>query len=260
MAQPLSKTKEDDGTPYTRPTAIEAAIDVALGQDLETLCRRAAIRNSKLPDYLPSECLVHLVRHALRTSDEKAFNALFTALLERCAANVNKKVDPSIPNAARVRRDIRREFAALFAIDGTPDDKHQLDFFEVRFNLGFMRLRQTHVTRALAELEQSVAIPDEAGESIERECDDEVLARIADLNRGTDLEHRVFRQQVFRAITALPEHERKAIILVHYYGFQIASDNPAKVTAATLCNVTGRTIQNWLTSGLATLSTLREQA
>src|SRR4051794_21043484 len=66
MARPLLKTKEHDGTLYKRLPEIEAAIDAALTQDLETLCRRAKIRDKRATDYLPSECLVHLIRDAHR--------------------------------------------------------------------------------------------------------------------------------------------------------------------------------------------------
>jgi hypothetical protein len=48
MARPLSKTKEDDGTLYKRLPVIEAAIDAALTQDLETLCRRTVNRPPKM--------------------------------------------------------------------------------------------------------------------------------------------------------------------------------------------------------------------
>ena len=61
MARPLNKTKPD-GAPYTRPPEIEAAIDAALGQDLEIVCDRARLRDRQAGTYLPSECLVHLIR------------------------------------------------------------------------------------------------------------------------------------------------------------------------------------------------------
>lgn len=60
MARPLEKT-DADGNPYHRPPSIEAAIDTALAQDLQTQCDRALIRDKKSADYLPPECLVHLI-------------------------------------------------------------------------------------------------------------------------------------------------------------------------------------------------------
>ncbi len=265
MAQPLTKTKEDDGTLYTRPPPIEAAIDIALGQDLETLCQRARVRNRKDPDHLPSECLVHLTRRAIRTGDDAAYNALLPLLLERCKANLNKYVVASVSNAALLRETILCDFAALFAIDGTEDDKLALDIFECRFNFGFMRFRQTRVTKVLEQERRDVEFPSDEGETAEGEISQEVLARLADLRGDGNPEDRLFsrqmRRQLIRALWELPENERKAVLLVHYYGLQIAAeDDPSKVTAASLCGVTRRTIQNWLARGLAKLSKLRELA
>ena len=61
------------------------------------------------------------------------------------------------------------------------------------------------------------------------------------------------------AINALPEDERKAVILVHVMGYDEESDDPDKVTAATICGCTGRTIRNRLTRAAKKLSTLKEE-
>ena len=65
MARPLTK-HDQHGTLYSRPPLIEGLIDVALSQDLATLRTRAALRDQKAPEFLPSECLVHLVRDGRR--------------------------------------------------------------------------------------------------------------------------------------------------------------------------------------------------
>ena len=65
MARPLNK-KMDEGGFYTRRPEIEACIDEALAQSPERVLRRAAIRNFRDPDYMPMECLLHLMREASR--------------------------------------------------------------------------------------------------------------------------------------------------------------------------------------------------
>jgi hypothetical protein len=259
MAQPLKKIKEDDGTLYTRFPEIEAAADVALGHDLDRLGRRATIWDRKSRDYLPSECLVHLIRDAHRRDDESRRDRLLVALLERCHAILNKKVDGDLPNAIMLRKQILNDFAALFAVDGSPDDKLGLDYFEVRFNHAFQRFRISRLRPVLALLEKETEIPEHAGETVEGELDNEVLARLATLqDSAANPEERVFRNQVMRAINALPPDERKALVLVHYYGFKIESEDPGETTAATLCSVRGRTIQNRLNRAKAKLSKLKE--
>jgi hypothetical protein len=259
MAQPLTKTKGDDGTLYTRFPEIEAAIEAALGQDLGMLGHRAAIRDRKSSEHLASECLVHLIRDAHRRGDEKRRDRLLSALLERCHAILNKKVDGDIPNAVMLRKQILNDFGALFAIDGSAEDKLELDYFEVRFNHAFQNFRITRLRPVFALLEKEIELPEASGETVESELDNEVLARLATLHGDTSSpEDRVFRNQVVRAINALPSDEREALVLVHYFGFKIESEDPDETTAATLCRVRGRTIQNRLNRAKAKLSRLKE--
>ena len=129
MARALEKTT--DGKFYTRPPEIETAIDAALAEDTASHCRRALIRDPHHHEYLRSECLVHLIRDATRRGDDAGRDALLRLLLARCEANLNAKVDGRIPGAVELREDILGDFAELFAIDGSRNDRHELDFFEV---------------------------------------------------------------------------------------------------------------------------------
>jgi hypothetical protein len=261
MARPLEKTTS--GKLYTRPPEIEVATDAALVQDLATHRRRALIRDRHDPEYLPSECLVHLIRDAKRNGKDRARDTLLPLLLARCEANLDAKVEGQIAGAVQLREDILGDFAELFAIDGSAEDAHELDFFEVRFNRAFFTFRATRVRSELAHLNSQTPLPEPSEEItlIEQELDDEVLARLSDLQGvAGNPEDRVFRKQVFDAIKALPADQRKAVVLVHLLGFKQGSQNPDETTAATLCGVDERTIRNRLKRAFATLSKLQEVA
>src|SRR5579884_2935038 len=140
MALPLTKTAHH-GKLYTRSPSVEAAIDGAIGQDVETLSRRASIVNRFSAEFLPLECLVHLIRDALRRGDEDMTDTLLQRLLGRCDAILRKKIPADIAGDwDEARAEILGDFAVLFAEDAT-DDKHKLDFFECRFNLAFRAFR-----------------------------------------------------------------------------------------------------------------------
>lgn len=64
MARPLLKKT------LARPPGIERKIDIALTQDWATLSRRARETNPQSGDFLPSECLVHLLRDAIRRGED----------------------------------------------------------------------------------------------------------------------------------------------------------------------------------------------
>jgi len=55
-----------------------------IGQDWATLAKRARITGQKATDYLPSECLVHLIRDAIRHGDQRVATVLMSPLLVRC--------------------------------------------------------------------------------------------------------------------------------------------------------------------------------
>lgn len=255
MARPLDKTKPD-GAPYTRFPEIEAAIDAALGQDLETLSDRAQLRDRKAKNYLHSECLVHLIRDASRTGNEKARDMLLPLLFARCVTILISKVpDSRIATAPQLREDILGDFAELFGIDGSIQDRHELDFYEVRFNLAFRTFRITRVRTELERLNNTGDLPDRAHPDV----DVEILTRLSDRDwTMCDPEELVFRKQVRNAIDALPRDEREAIVLCYLMGFKEESEDPNERTAATVCGVTGRTIRNRLTKAFAKLSRLKE--
>jgi len=267
MVRPLEKTTKD-GKRYERSRQIEDAIDGALGQDLATLRRRAAIRDPQSLEFLPNECLVHLIRNARRGWNNDAtsppvVNALLPMLFRRCEGNLKKRVANEIPNAADVRQGIFDALADLFATDGKAEGNNALDFYEARFNLAFRMLRITHVNKALAEANARVALPSrlDEGETQEFETDDELLGRLAELTeKSASPEDAVFRKQVFLAIKALPFEERQALILCKYLGYEEESTDPKKKTAATICGVSGRTIRNRLKRAIQKLSRLKEDA
>ena len=63
MAKSLMK-RDQAGNIYKRPPSIEAKIDTVLGKNTSTL-QQLAMLGRRSPDYIPSECLVHLIRNAV---------------------------------------------------------------------------------------------------------------------------------------------------------------------------------------------------
>jgi hypothetical protein len=115
MARPLTK-RDPTGTLYTRPHLVQSQIDGMTGQDLTTLRRRLLVLDRSSPDFLRSECLVHLIRDAIRRGDQTKANAALYVLLPRCEANLKAKIpDVMLSNAADVREEVLAQFGELFA-------------------------------------------------------------------------------------------------------------------------------------------------
>jgi hypothetical protein len=126
MTRPLPRRNEK-GELYTLPPGIET-IDVALGQDLAMLAK-SAFHRSPLLDYLPSECLVHPIREAIRRRNESLATALLPTFLIRCEANLLKKVpDSRMRNAEAIREELPSSFELMIAEDSTERHQDELDY------------------------------------------------------------------------------------------------------------------------------------
>jgi hypothetical protein len=249
MARPLTKHTRN-GERYTRPADIEAVIDVALALEWPALQQRTFVRDRRSTDYLPSECLVHLIRKAHRDHHDGMRDQLLAMLLGRCEATLAATLpDGRAPNAAYLRDEVLGRLGELFAEDGTGDNPDELDYFEVRFNAAFAALRSDLVRAEVRALRRASPLPD-----------DEAMARQPDagLHNPAIPENSVFLNQLVHAIHTLPPEERTAVVLCHIMGYAEEADDPTKRTAATICGVTGRTIHNRLRRAAVTLSRFKE--
>jgi hypothetical protein len=249
MVRPLTK-RTGNGDRYTRPATIESVLSTALTLDWPALHQRALVRDRRAADYLPSECLVHLIRRAHRDRHETTRDQLLAILLGRCEATLAATLpDGRVPNAAYVRDEALGRLGELFAEDDTGGNPDELDYFEVRFNAAFAALRIDLVRAEVRALRRSSPLPD-----------DEAIARRADtvLHSPETQANSLFLKQLSRAIHALPPEEREAVVLCHVMGYAEEADDPDKRTAATICGVTGRTIRNRLARAAAKLSRFKE--
>jgi DNA-directed RNA polymerase specialized sigma24 family protein len=258
MVKPLTK-RQKDGLLYARRASVEAAIDLAQTQDLETLRSRLRITDCGADEYLQTEVLVHLMRDARRGMNAQLMDALFPALLKRCESNLLASVsDDGLATAGDVREEILGQFGEMFAEDGLGDNSDKLDYFECSFNSAFRALRVDAVRKEIARLQHLQQLPDEREER--SETDDEVLSRISKSYRtpGTQEVNQLGRR-LWQRICALPREERRAVVLCHLLGYEVESEDPSRVTAETLCGVTGRTIRARLSRAAAKLAKFEQE-
>lgn len=250
MARPLTK-KDQKGDLYVRPSSVETEIDGAIGQDWETLSKRAHITDPSAPDFLPRECLVHLIRDAIRRNDQRLATVLMRPLLLRCAANLLKTVpDSAIPNAAEVREDILDSFQMLFTAEAAED---ALDYYECKFGRAFKSLRLDRIDAAKAKRKKALPpLPQITNEDGEVMPDEEALALLSRAARiGASQEDRIYLPQVLKAVNALPLDQRRAVVLRRIVGY-------TEEQTAAICKVDKRTVRYRLARADAQLKKLKE--
>lgn len=246
MACPLTKRKAN-GDLYSRPLQVERQIDGVLSQDPSTIRRHLTVADPQASDYLSSECLVHLARYYRRHDDDSMANKVLSVLLSRCEKTLLAKIpDNELPTAREVQEEVIGQFGELFATDGTQENRDDLDYFECRFNGAFRTFYIDIVRSETASLKRLAPLPDQADDTHK------------ELQSPETADSALLCRELREAIDALPDDERKAVIL-YYKGYKIESKNPNEVTVATICNVSGRTIRNRLSRAAEKLSAFKAQ-
>lgn len=255
MARPLTK-HDKAGKRYVRPPAIEAGIDAALGLDVPDLSARVAVSDRGSADYLSSECLVHLIREAIRRDEPAIYNALTPVLFTRCEAVLRAKLPvASFPNAAALRDEVLSGFGELLASEGTGEVNDELDYFECCFNAAFRTFRIDMLRTETRRRKRAVPLANESGE-----IDQDMLLRLSETVGAPDNpEHNIRMKELLSAIEKLPDEERQAVTLCCVLGYDEESKDPERITAASLCGVTGRTIRNRLRRAAALLQQFDEE-
>jgi hypothetical protein len=258
MARALTKM-DRSGKLYKRPGDVETAIDIAIKQDLDTLARRAWNSDPDKTEFLPMECLVHLLRDAGRRRDDQAMRALMPPLLARCENVLRAKIpDNTSPNAPEIREDILGDFSLLFVEDGAGENSNELDFYECRFFRAFRVFRFGYLRRERARVKELIPLP-VSSEPDGHSSDEDVFARVSEAFRSRPTQvGELLEKDLARAINNLPPDERKAVVLCHVLGLKEESEDPSAVTAAKLCGVSGRTVRNRLTRAAKMLSQFKK--
>lgn len=251
MARPLLK-KNGKGV-LTRPSGIEAKIDAAIAQDWAVLSQRARAVDPGSPDFLPTECLVHLSRDAIRRGDDRVARVLMQQLLNRAEANLLRTVpDTRMRDAEGVRQEILSSLMMMFTQDGSEGHEDELDFYECKFLRALRFLRIDHVRKALASRKELTDLPEASNDQGEAMLDDEMLARLSRMARiGPSQEDRLYLPEVIKALDKLSPDQRRAVVLRRIIGH-------TEEQTANICEVDKRTIRYRLAAADKQLRKLKE--
>jgi hypothetical protein len=252
---PLRK-KGKNGKLLTRPTEIEAKLFEISSLPPEVISARCEIQDSDSADYLPSECLLHLVRENRSRPFDSCSENLFKALMERVLRGLPQAKNRDGTQERLIECEIRDEVWDRF-LEMLAKDRQEyvdgLDFYEVRFDMVLKRRRldaQDKVWRRSNPL-RSIENDDETGEiapEVER------AAGSFDPFDSHAIADSIYLLRLDEAIDALPNLE-KAIIEMDRKGIPIESKEPGVVNIANALGKTPKTVRKYRDRAYATLRT-----
>ena len=229
MARPLSK-RDRNGVVYVRPQAIQDVLAVASQQDTERLRQRAFLTDQAGPEFLPSECLVYVIREAWRRRDQPAMNTLLPPLLARCERILRDKARGQTEQAIE---NVLSDFSFLFVEDGNEGHTDELDFIECRFNRAFRFFRIDCYRREVAHSKRFEQLPNQ--EESQEDGDERTFKALPNgWGAAPTQVRRIFREERLDAIKNLPPDEYKAVVLCGVLGLKEESEDPT-ITTTRLC-------------------------
>jgi hypothetical protein len=257
VPEPLRKTK-DDGSPYTRPPDVEASIDALLALGRTDLLHRCQNSDSRHPDYIRSECILHFVRLAKADNNNRHFEELFKILrarVRRALPAVERFVEEGTnasvqTSAVQIRDEVLFRFQELLCLDRAGYED-RLDYFEIKFDGAVANLRRTARKKAWRDENRSspLTYDDETSEP-SKEVED-ALARLHPLSTSK-MDDPPYRLRLDAAIDALPADQRRVIEML-LQGFQIESDDPELTTIVKVLGCVEKTVRNRRDKALMTL-------
>lgn len=253
---PPPLTKRKGGKLYTRPDEIEAALERALDLSRDDVLTALEIQDQTHPDFIPSECLVHLVRKTARDNRDHYFQKLHQALMRR--------VDRALPRPEhalgdkvgiditrdQIRGQVRDRFE-MIVIDDRGGGDARLDIFEAKFNFGIARLRSTAREKAWREDGRRATLERDE-ETGELSVEVEIAAGSLLLPSSEKWEDPIYRSRLDAAIRDLPSEQGRIITMLKI-GIPIESKDPDVQTISKLEDCVEKTVRNRAKRAILTL-------
>lgn len=214
--EPLRKRKST-GELYTRRSMTVDFIETSLAWSLEELLGRAAIRNRRDSDYVPSEVLVYHLRRTKADNSDDRFVALYNILRDRIEAacpRPNRQVAGKVYEDARIAeiRDATVDYVTELMFTDRHEYDERLDIYEIVFDKA---IRSAHITK-LRKVNRRESATEEVEDTVTGEVRAVVEAALdryksVGLTTEEDFDYRIHLR---RAIDALPTAEREVIDLM----------------------------------------------
>lgn len=253
---PLRKRKPT-GELYTRIPEIESLLIELSSLSSDDLIRRAAIPKRTHPEYMPSECLLYLIRASRGDDRGPQFGRLYHILAKRIWEALSKWDDSDEKRESLVQEEIRESvlghFCELVSADHTAYFE-ALDPFEVRFDQVLARRRVDAWRKASPDETRLTSLYDEKSGDIYADVEAAAAVSSYSLFAASDYEDIDYRLRLRDAIDSLLPEQRQVIHML-MQEFPIDSQEPDVMTIAKALKRSEKTIRNYRDKAIVALRT-----
>ncbi|KQP32828.1 hypothetical protein ASF25_17575 [Methylobacterium sp. Leaf100] len=227
----------------------------------DAILERLQVRTRGATAYVPSECLVYLLREARRGNNTAWFNRLYSVLDLRVRNSLSHTVRAgSVSDVEGVREEVRSRFNRTLAL-GLGPEPERLDPFESMFDGALAALRmdmygaQRRRDNKKADLTVRAMGSDDDGDGDERE----LAQPEPELRFGmTETEFEPYRLKALASIDSLPDDLRLPMKFF-LEGMKIESTDPGEMTIAKKCGVVEKTVRNRIARGTKLIREMLER-
>jgi DNA-directed RNA polymerase specialized sigma24 family protein len=236
-----------DGRVYQRRPEVEQQIREAIELSHTELQQRIEITDRVATGYLKDECLVYLLREALRSGAGGDVELLRDAIVRRCLPIVRRWVGTLAEADDAVQDGIEQVFTRI-------GDRHsdRGDYYEVSFG-------QAVHTAAIDTYRRHFRREQAAAGGIALDGLEERLAGPATDTPEASVLRKERLMEAGEALSTLREPLREAVVLRHYFGWPLEDSDPRRPCLCRHFNVTARTLNNWFRDAERTLALWRER-
>lgn len=250
---PSLRKQELGGGVYKRDVRVEARLVELIALPPDRVVALCSIVRREDPDYVPSECVLSLVRACRSDGTDAHFERLYRIL----AARVLRALPGAsgAPGGAlslsdsRVREGAFDRFNGLLAEDRAGYSE-RLDFFEVRFDGAVANLRRDARRQSYREENRAVPLALEAEDGAPAEAAQAAGASAPFEVNG--IAGFLYRPRLAAAIDALPPLQRTILQMLRQE-IPIDSKEPGVVTIASVLDKSEKTIRTHRDLALAAL-------
>ncbi|RJF90310.1 DNA-binding response regulator [Sphingomonas cavernae] len=222
------------------------ALQSLLAMSRDDLQKVIAIRDPSAAGYVPSECLVHLIRRTRIDNSESQFDRLYREIMRR--------IDAVMPRVQGERMDKAENIHAAGARDRVRDafnerlasDRNEpgpgLDYFEVMFADAIAALRASALRKTGREARRTEPI-ERNPETNEPSLAVERAVGSLDIEEMLLSDDPIYRSRVAAAIDALPDKQRRVIEMIRQ-GMQLDSSDDAVLSIRKVLDVAEKTVRN----------------